>query len=825
MELKIALAGNPNCGKTTLFNELTGSTQYVGNWPGVTVEKKEGKLKGHKDVIIQDLPGIYSLSPYSMEEVVSRNYLVNEKPDVILNIVDGSNIERNLYLTTQLLEIGIPTVVAINMMDIVEKNGDKIDVDRLEKELKCKVVTMSAVKGDKVFEAAEACIEKAKEKIEECPHVFSGSVEHALAHIEESIQNDVAKQNIRWFAIKIFERDKEAYKTVKISSADLEHMEQHIKDCEKEMDDDAESIITNQRYEYIQKLVDKAVVKKKGKDELTTSDKIDKVFTNRILALPIFACIMFLVYYIAMGPLGTMLTDWANDGLFGDGFHLFGIGGAKYEEAAENYGDTDAILSAFNVKYGNEEIETAIDLENEEYDVDNAKSALSQLEAAVPNDGEATYETSDDAFNIVENTANKEALTEAIANYTNTEYKNGEGAPDPATYGVWVPGIPVIVENALDSMNVAAPVKSLVLDGIIGGVGTVLGFVPQIAILFLLLSILEDSGYMARVAFIFDRIFRRFGLSGKSFIPMVVGTGCGVPAIMSTRTIEEEKDRRMTIILATFIPCAAKMEIVLLMTSAFFPGNAFIATAMYFIGIAIVVIFGIILKKMKYFSGDPAPFVMELPAYHFPSIKGLFIHVWDRVKGFMIKAGTIIFAVCVVLWFLMNFNFKLKLVGVEESILKTLGEAIAFIFAPLGFGTWQGAVATVSAELAKEQATATLGMLAGAASEEAVDTIPAIRQLFGGNAITGLSFMLFNIFNAPCLVAIVTAFKEQGQAKWGWFTFIFQMLVGYFIAMCTYNIGMFATQGSFTIATALSFIIVAVVLILLFMPTRKNNKI
>ena len=700
MELKIALAGNPNCGKTTLFNELTGSTQYVGNWPGVTVEKKEGKLKGHKDVIIQDLPGIYSLSPYSMEEVVSRNYLVKDKPDVILNIIDGSNIERNLYLTTQLLEVGIPTVVAINMMDIVEKNGDKIDVERLEKELKCKVVTMSALKGEKVFDAAEACIEKAKEKIEECPHVFTGSVEHALAHIEESIQNKVDEKNIRWFAIKIFERDEEAYKDVNISKDDLNHMEEHIKDCEKEMDDDSESIITNQRYEYIQRLVDKAVVKKKGKDELSTSDKIDKVLTNRVLALPIFAVIMFLVYFIAMGPLGTFLTDWMNDTLFGE---------------------------------------------------------------IVPN----------------------------------------------------------AVNGFLGSIGVAEWLQSMIVDGIVGGVGTVLGFVPQMAILFLLLSILEDSGYMARVAFIFDRIFRKFGLSGKSFIPMVIGTGCGVPAIMSCRTIEEEKDRRMTIILATFIPCAAKMEIVLIMTAAFFDGNPLIATSMYFVGIAIVVVFGIILKKMKYFSGDPAPFVIELPQYHFPSIKGVFIHVWERVRGFMIKAGTIIFAACIVLWFLMNFNFKFELVGLEESILKAFGEVIAPIFAPLGFGHWQGAVASISAEIAKEQATATLGMIAKAASEEEADVAEVIKNLFNGNMWTGLSFMLFNIFNAPCMVAIATAFREQGTAKWGWFTFIFQMLVGYFIAMCTYNIGMFATGGVFTVATALSFIIVAVVLILLFKPVKK----
>ncbi len=701
MGLKIALAGNPNCGKTTLFNALTGSTQYVGNWPGVTVEKKEGKLVKNKEVIIQDLPGIYSLSPYSMEEVVARNYLVNEKPDAILNIVDGSNIERNLYLTTQILEIGIPTVIAINMMDVVEKNGDKIDVEKLEKTLGCKVVTMSALNEDGVFEAANACIELAKEKVKECPHVFTGSVEHALAHIEESIQKIVDEKNIRWYAIKIFERDKEAYEKLNIPADELSHMEEHIADCEKEMDDDAESIITNQRYEYIQGLVSKAVIKKKSEDGLTKSDRIDKVLTNRIFALPIFAVIMFAVYYIAMGPLGTFLTDWMNDTLFGE-------------------------------------------------------------------------------------------------------------------------IIPTAVEKFLTSLNVTEWVQSLVLDGIVGGVGTVLGFVPQMAILFLLLSILEDSGYMARVAFIFDRIFRRVGLSGKSFIPMVIGTGCGVPAIMSCRTIEEEKDRRMTIILSTFIPCAAKMEIVLIMTNAFFGGNALIATSMYFIGIAIVVVFGIILKKMKYFSGDPAPFVMELPAYHLPSVKGVFIHVWERVKAFMIKAGTIIFAACIVLWFLMHMNLSFELVEVEESILRNIGEVIAPIFAPLGFGTWQGAVASVSAEIAKEQATATLGMLAHAASEDEGDVIVAIQNLFNGNMWTGLSFMLFNIFNAPCMVAIATAFREQGQAKWGWFTFIFQMLVGYLLAMCVYNIGMFATAGVFTAVTAVSFVVVLAILVLLFRPVKKK---
>ncbi len=703
MSIKIALAGNPNCGKTTLFNELTGSNQYVGNWPGVTVEKKEGRLKGNKDVIIQDLPGIYSLSPYTLEEVVSRNYLVNEKPDVILNIVDGTNIERNLYLTTQVLEIGIPVVVAINMIDVVNKNGDVIDTDRLSKELGCKVMTMSALKDEGVDEVVGECIKAAKDKMTEFKqHVFTGSVEHAIAHIEESIENKTRENGIRWYAIKIFERDKEAYESLKIDEDTLKHLEEHIKDCEKEMDDDAESIITNQRYEYIQDLVSKTVRKKKDKNALTTSDKIDKVLTNRIFALPLFAIIMFVVYTIAMGPLGTFLTDWTNDVLFGE----------------------------------------------------------------------------------------------------------------------IVPGA---VESFLTSINTSDVVNSLVIDGIVGGVGTVLGFVPQIAILFLLLSILEDSGYMARVAFIFDRIFRKFGLSGKSFIPMVIGTGCGVPAIMAARTIEEEKDRRMTIMLATFVPCAAKMEIVLVMVSAFFGGNGLIATLMYFVGIAIVVVSGIILKKMNYFSGDPAPFVMELPAYHLPSIKNVFIHTWERVKGFMIKAGTIIFAACIVLWFLMNFNFKLELVDLEESILKSIGEVLAFIFVPLGFGNWQGAVASVSAEIAKEQATATLGMLAHAVSEEEEDVVLAIQNLFNNNVWAGASFMLFNIFNAPCLVAIATAFREQGSTKWGLITFAFQMLVGYALALCVYNFGMLMSSGVFSVWTFVAIIITLFVLIMLFKPVKKNN--
>ena len=687
MSLKIALAGNPNCGKTTLFNELTGSTQYVGNWPGVTVEKKEGKLKSNKDIIIQDLPGIYSLSPYTMEEVVTRNYLVNEKPDAILNIIDGTNIERNLYLTTQILEIGIPTLIAINMMDVVKKNGDKIDLEKLSKELGCKVVAISALKSEGIKEAIEETIKIATQNKKEFSlHVFTGSVEHALAHIEESIQNIVEEKNIRWYAIKIFERDKSAYCNLKIDKEILSHIEDHIKDCEKEMEDDAESIITNQRYEYIQSLVSKTVIKKETKNKVTVSDKIDKVLTHRIFALPLFAIIMFIVYSISMGQLGTFLTDWANDGLFGESWEFFNI---------------------------------------------------------------------------------------------------------------TVPGVPTIIQGFLSSINASEWVQSLVLDGVIAGVGTVIGFVPQMAILFLFLAILEDSGYMARVAFIFDRIFRKFGLSGKSFIPMLIGTGCGVPAIMASRTIEEERDRRMTIMLSTFIPCAAKMEIVLLITSIFFRGNSLVATSMYFVGILIVIMSGIALKKLNYFSGDPAPFVMELPAYHMPTIKGVFIHVWERVKAYMIKAGTIIFLACVVLWFLMNFNFSLQMVDVSESILKTIGEGLSFIFLPLGFGNWQGVVASVSAELAKEQATATLGMLANAASEEEADLIPAIQSFFNNNSMAGLSFMLFNIFNAPCLVAIATAFKEQGNKKWGFITFGYQMLVGYVLALITFQIGSLITGTPF----------------------------
>lgn len=706
MAIKIALAGNPNCGKTTLFNDLTGSTQYVGNWPGVTVEKKEGKLRGNRDVIIQDLPGIYSLSPYSLEEVVSRNYLVEEKPDAILNIIDATNIERNLYLTTQLLEIGIPSVIALNMMDLVRKNGDKINMKKLSAELGCEVVEMSALKGEGSREAAEKCLEVVRSgKRAVIPQIYTGKVQEALESIKALIRGTVDDTNLEWYAVKLFERDEKAIEKISLSNSVKDEIEKIVSKTEADEDDDAESIITNARYTYIQNVISKSVVKGRQKGALTISDKIDRIVTNRWAAIPIFIGIMWLVYDIAVGShvwsIGTVMTDWTNDVLFG------------------------------------------------------------------------------------------------------TWINNG-------------------VTAALTAANCAPWLQGLIVDGIIGGVGTVLGFVPQMAVLFLFVSILEDSGYMARVAFIMDRIFRRFGLSGKSFIPMLVGTGCGVPAIMASRTIENEKDRRMTIMLATFLPCGAKMEIVAIMSSTFFPGNSLIPTSMYFLGIAIVVISGICLKKVGYFAGDPAPFVMELPAYHVPSIKGVLIHVWERVKAYMIKAGTIIFIACAALWFLMNFNGSGYTADVEQSFLKYIGEGIAVIFRPLGFGNWRAAVASVSAELAKEQAPATLALLAHAASDGEVDVQNAIFSMFNGNKLAGLSFMLFNIFDAPCLVAIATAFREQGTRKWGWITFGFQMAVGYCFSLIVYNIGLLVTGGVFTAATVAAILIVAFVIWALFRrPSRK----
>lgn len=704
MSLKIALAGNPNCGKTTLFNDLTGSTQYVGNWPGVTVEKKEGKLKGHKDVIIEDLPGIYSLSPYSPEEVVSRNYLIDEKPDIILDIIDGSNLERNLYLTTQLLEIGIPVVVAVNMMDVVEKTGTKINLDALSKEIGCEIVPITALHSEGTMEAVERCLkvaELAKERDPRVPHVYEGAVEHALAHIEESIQDKVPASQVRWYAVKVFERDELITEKLHLDKETMAH----IKECEQELDDDAESIITNARYDYIQRIVSRMVKKKQTKDQLTVSDKIDKVVTNRIAALPIFAGIMFLIYYISVTTIGTIVTDWTNDVIF----------------------------------------------------------------------------------------------------------------------GTWISGW---ASSALEAAGAAPWLEGLLVDGVIGGVGTVLGFVPQMLILFFFLSLLEDSGYMARVAFIMDRLFRHFGLSGKSFIPMLIGTGCGVPAIMASRTIENEKDRRMTIMLSTYLPCSAKMEIIAMMAITFFHGSAWFAPSMYFIGLAVIVLAGIALKKTGYFAGDPAPFVMELPAYHVPTVKGVLIHVWERGKAFIVKAGTIIFPVTVILWFLMHFGPSMQILAdenMDQSFIYYIGQFFAVLFAPIGLGTWQGAVASISAELAKEQAVSTLGMLAHAASaaEEAVSS--SIFNMFGGSAVVGLAFTMFNVFDAPCLVAIATAFREQGSRKWGWITFGFQMAVGYGLALIVYQMGSFFTGGGFNAGTAVAIALIVFVVWAVCRPAPKKK--
>ncbi len=794
MSIKIALAGNPNSGKTTLFNALTGSDQYVGNWPGVTVEKKDGILQGRKDVVIQDLPGIYSLSPYSLEEKVSRRFLVEENPDAIINIVDGTNIERNLYLSTQLAELGIPMVMAVNMMDVVRKNGDKIDFARIAKALNCEVVGISAVKNEGGRDAAMKAVELAEKgaaRKSEVPHVFSGSVEHAIAHIEESIQGKVRKSAIRWYAIKIFERDREIISDLGIGVGDLKHIEEHIRDCERELDDDAESIITSQRYEFIKNLMDKSLTKsEKRRNKATLSDKIDKIVTNRILALPIFILSLCVMWWIAVadgGP-GTVLTDWANDGFLGDGWHLpftmHEVDGRDYETACEDYAKAEATVAAWEAG------EKTASIEDEE-----------------------TGETADE-WEIDEAAYNAAKAVEE---------------PDPSAYGVWIPGIGALIGGALEKMGVNDTVASLVNDGAWGGVATVLGFVPVIFVVFLFLSFLEDCGYMARVAFIMDRLFRKFGLSGKSFIPMIVGKGCGVPAVMAARTIENKRDQRMTIILATFIPCGAKTVIIAMFAAVFFREMWYVAPLMDVIGIAIIVLGGIALKKSRAFAGDPAPFVMELPAYHMPTLSGIWHHTWNRVKAYMLKAGMIIFPACVFLWFIMNYDFHFNLVGeegIDRSMLATMGGWIAWLFAPLGFGTWQGAAASVSAEIAKEQATATLGLVA--AGFDGATTASNITALFGSFSdfpkLAAMSFMIFNLFIPPCMVAIAVTFREMGSKAWGWFAVGFQLLVGYVLAMSVYQIGMFCAGGSFGVWTAVAILADLVAAWFVLRPGRKEGK-
>ena len=819
MEIKIALAGNPNCGKTTLFNALTGSNQFVGNWPGVTVEKKEGKLKKHKDVTIMDLPGIYSLSPYTLEEVVARNYLVGERPDAILNIIDGTNLERNLYLTTQLTELGIPVVVAINMIDLVKKNGDSINIDELSRQLGCKVVEISALKGTGIMEAAEAAIKAAGSAKTIPMHSFNGVVEHAIAHIEEAAVHNMPEEQQRWYAIKIFERDDKVLAKLDIPQNVIDHIEKDIQAAEKELDDDAESIITNERYIYIASII-KSCYKKKNKGKLTTSDKIDKVVTNRWLGLPIFAVIMFLVYYISMQTVGTAATDWANDGLFGDGWHLFGIGSSQAAEAEETYGDSDAIIEAFNAQYGNDDIAEAVDLESENYSEDAAKAALAELVNLTPSDASVTYSVQDEeTLEITETPDTKKSdLEKAVSNYLNTDYKEGYGAPDAATYGIWVPGIPVLIGNGLDAINCADWLNGLILDGIVAGVGAVLGFVPQMLVLFILLAFLESCGYMARIAFVLDRIFRKFGLSGKSFIPMLVGTGCGVPGIMASRTIENERDRRMTIMTTTFIPCGAKQPFIAMIAGAIFGGSPWIATSAYFIGMAAIVVSGIMLKKTKMFSGDPAPFVMELPAYHLPTVGNLLRSMWERGWSFIKKAGTIILLSTIFVWFTTYFGFvdgTFRMLGEDEignSILAAIGNGLAWIFAPLGWGNWQATVASITGLVAKENIVGTMGILYPGGWTE-------IGAAFTG--LSGFSFLLFNLLCAPCFAAMGAIKREMNNIKWFWFAIGYQCVFAYVIAFMVFQFGSIFAGGLNVIGLIFAVAVLAFMIYMLVRPYKE----
>ena len=817
MAIKIALAGNPNCGKTTLFNALTGSNQFVGNWPGVTVEKKEGRLKKHDDVVIMDLPGIYSLSPYTLEEVVSRNYLITERPDAILNLIDGTNLERNLYLTTQLTELGIPVVVAVNMMDIVRKNGDKINIAELSRQLGCKVMEISALKGEGIMEAAEAAINAAKNAKTVPMHTFSGPVEHAIAHIEEAALHDLPQEQQRWYAIKIFERDSKVLEQLNISKDVLDHIETDIKAAETELDDDAESIITNERYVYIADVI-KACYKKKNAGKLSVSDKIDRVVTNRWLGLPIFAAVMFLVYYIAMVTVGSSATDWANDGLFGDGWHLLGIGGGAYEEASENYTAASEALQAFGVE---------IDTEAEDFDAD---ATLEQMKAVAPEAESSTVTVEDEeTLEETEMTAYFSAIPEDADEDTTVAMtyqdavaymeENGFDEPDPADYGVWVPGIPVLIENGLDSIGCADWLKGLILDGIVAGVGAVLGFVPQMLVLFLLLAFLEACGYMARIAFVLDRVFRKFGLSGKSFIPILIGTGCGIPGIMASRTIENERDRRMTIMTTTFIPCGAKVPFIAMIAGALFGGSPWVSTSAYFVGMAAIIISGIILKKSKLFAGDPAPFVMELPAYHWPTLGNVLRSMWERGWSFIKKAGTIILLSTIFVWFTTYFGVvdgsfqMLSDEQIDHSILAAIGNAIAWIFTPLGWGNWQAAVASITGLVAKENIVGTLGILYGGGD---TSVYANLAQAFTG--LAGYSFLVFNLLCAPCFAAIGAIKREMNNAKWTWAAIGYQCGFAYVIALMVNNIGLLF-QGVFSFWTVVA---IALLACMIYLLVRKN---
>lgn len=844
MAIKIALAGNPNCGKTTLFNELTGSTQYVGNWPGVTVEKKEGKLKGQKDVIIMDLPGIYSLSPYTLEEVISRNYLLDEKPEVIINIIDASNIERNLYLTTQLTEIGIPVIVALNMMDIIQKTGDKIDINRLSKEIGCGVVEISALKGMGVKEIASKAVALAKSGTRTLPqHSFSPATEFAIVKISDVICGSITDRNqLRFCSVKLFGRDQKIIDRLKLDVSVVSKIEEIVAKCEKEADDDAESIITSERYEYIETIIKGAVVKK-NKTKMTASDKIDRVVTNRWLALPIFALVMWLVYFIAVTSVGTIATDWANDGVFGDGWHLFGIGASQYEESMGVYEGEQAKIEAFIAAadekgINTEGIKAALEPEEEATEEEAIKEETAPDTEASTETETGAVETAFDreaaisifiseAKEVTAEVEGEEGIEPTIVSLTDFEAALKVPEPDPATMGIWVPGIPVIVEGWMTAAQAPEWLSGLVLDGIVGGVGAVLGFVPQMLILFLFLAFLEDCGYMARVAFIMDRVFRKFGLSGKSFIPILISSGCGVPGIMASRTIENDKDRRMTIMLTTFIPCGAKLPVIALIAGAIFPGSTWVAPFTYFLGVLVIILSGIILKKTKLFSGEPAPFVMELPQYHTPGIKGLFTHMWERGSSFIVKAGTIIFVACGLVWFLSSFGFGesgFGMVSEESSILAAMGNAIAWIFTPLGFGDWKSAVATISGLVAKENVVGTFGVLFGAA--DATESDPMLLANVGAafTAVSGLSFLVFNLLCAPCFAAIGAVKREMGSWKWMWISVGYQTLLAYIVAFIIYQLGaVFVLGQGFGIGSVIAIALIGVILWLLFRSNKASS--
>lgn len=824
MDLRIALAGNPNSGKTTLFNALTGSNQFVGNWPGVTVEKKEGKLKKHDGVVITDLPGIYSLSPYTLEEVVARNYLIGERPDAILNIVDGTNLERNLYLTTQLTELGIPVVVAINMMDVVRKNGDKINIEELSNELGCKIVEISALKGNGVTEAAEAAIDAAKNSKTVPMHTFSGPVEHAIAHIEEAAVHDMPAEQQRWYAIKIFERDDKVLEQLKLSESAMAHIEQDIKAAEDELDDDAESIITNERYIYIAQLM-KGSYKKKSAGKLSTSDKIDKVVTNRFAALPIFAAIMFIVYFVSVTTVGTWATDWANDGVFGDGWRFLGIGSSAYEEESGEFGDASNVVNAFinSEKEGSEELAQALDVESESFDSAVALASLKSYASQFSPSDTAEYTLEDEETLAVENvTFTGEELSSAVEVYK--KYNCEEPAPE--NYGVWVPGVPVMIEDGLNAVNCADWLQGLILDGIVAGLGAVLGFVPQMLVLFIFLAFLEACGYMSRIAFVLDRIFRKFGLSGKSFIPVLIGTGCGVPGIMASRTIENERDRRMTIMTTTFIPCGAKLPFIAMIAGAIFGGAWWVAPSAYFMGMAAIVISGIMLKKTRPFSGEPAPFVMELPAYHMPTVGNVLRSMWERGWSFIKKAGTIILISTILVWFTTYFGFvdgsfcMLSDEQIDHSILAAIGNAIAWIFNPLGWGNWQSAVASITGLVAKENIVGTLGILYGGGDATVYQNISAAFT-----SVSGFSFLTFNLLCAPCFAAIGAIKREMNSAKWTAFAILYQCGFAYAISMMINQIGSALTGNLNVIGLIIAIVLLAVMLYMLFKPYKESTRL